>query len=128
MTTSRLPVALLVLALTGCHKSSSPSGVVCTALAAAGLGVSLSDSVSGATTGFTNVSVVARDGAYKDSVFAATFPPPFGNVIALAYEHRGTVQVTVRADGYAPWVKNGIVITGDECHVTQVNVSARLIR
>ena len=115
-----------LLALGACH-TAPPTGIVCTALAAAGLGVSLSDSVTGATSGFTNVWVVARDGTYQDSVFVATFPPQYMNTIALAYEHRGTVQVTVRADGYAPWVKSGIVITGDECHVHEVLVSARLV-
>lgn len=102
-------------------------GIVCTELAAPALSVALQDSVTGATTGFTNVSIVARDGAYADSTFLAIYPqPPFNGPVSIAYEHRGTLNLSVQAQGYTLWTRNGIVVTGDVCHVTTVQVTARL--
>jgi hypothetical protein len=121
--TKRL-LALALLAFAACGKGSPPTGIACTALAAAGLGVSLTDSVTGVSTGFTNVLIVARAGTYADTAFLAEYQ----DTVPLAYEHRGTVQVSVRADGYALWLKNVVTITGDVCHVHEEFVSARLVR
>ena len=121
--TKRL-LAFALIAFAGCGQSAPPAGIGCTALAAAGLGVSLTDSLTGVSSGFTNVLIVARAATYADTVFLAEYT----DTVPLAYEHRGTVQVTVRADGYALWLKNGITITGDVCHVHEEFVSARLVR
>jgi len=103
------------------------SGTVCTEEARPALSIGLADSVTGRSTGFSNVSIVARDGAYADSVTQATYPAaPFNGPVSLAYEHRGTYTVTVRADGYAPWQRSGVVVTGDQCHVATVSLLARL--
>jgi hypothetical protein len=89
--------------------------------------VSLVDSLSGATGDFTNVSLIAMNGTYTDSVFEAVYPTqPFFGAVPVAYEHRGTYALTVLADGYIPWFRNGIVVTGDVCHVTPVPVTALL--
>jgi len=68
--------------------------------------------------------IVARDGAFADSVRALA---P-GQFWATAGERPGTYQVTVRAAGYQPWVRSGIVVTSDGCHVKLVVVTARLQR
>jgi hypothetical protein len=104
------------------------SNVVCTAEARAALSVSLTDSLTGAST-FTNVTVVASEGQYADSVKLAVYPDAiYSTSIPLAYERRGTYNVQVRAAGYAPWIKNGVVVSADECHVTPVALTARLVR
>jgi hypothetical protein len=106
-----------------------PVGNICTEEARPALVVGITDSLSPSTQTFTNVSVVARDGTYRDSVFRATHPtPPNGNQIALAYERAGTYEVTVRADGYRPWARTGIVAQRDRCHVVTVPIAARLSR
>jgi hypothetical protein len=117
-------LALALVAVAGCGQSAPPTGFACNEIAAAGLGVSLTDSVTGVSTGFANVLIVARAATYADTVFLAEYT----DTVPLAYEHRGTVQVTVRADGYALWLKNGITISGDVCHVHEEFVSARLVR
>jgi hypothetical protein len=107
----------------------SESGGVCTEEARPALMVAIADSVTGATSGFTNVIVAARDGAFADSVAQATYPAsPFNGPIALAYERRGTFTVTVRADGYVPWSRAGVVVSGDRCHVATVSLTARMAR
>ncbi len=106
-----------------------PVGTVCTLEARPGLQVSPADSLAPEARSFTNVSVVARDGAFVDSVFRATWPDGlFGGAVPLAFERRGTYVVTVRAAGYAPWTRAGVVVAGDVCHVVTVNMTARLAR
>jgi hypothetical protein len=104
-------------------------GSVCTEEARPALLVGLTDSIVPNTTILTNVSVVARDGTYRDSVFRASpSAPPPNELLALAYERAGTYEVTVNATGYRPWVRSGIVVQRDPCHVVTVPLTARLAR
>jgi hypothetical protein len=106
----------------------SRSGVACTEEARPALMVGLTDSLSGATTGFTGVTIVATDGVFADSVVMPTYPgDPYNGPVALAYERRGTYTVSVRANGYATWTKPGVIVSGDQCHVTTVSLTARLV-
>jgi len=106
-----------------------PVGSVCTEEARPALLVGITDSIAPNTTTFTNLSVVARDGAYRDSVFLPVHPtPPTNNQIPLAYERGGTYELTVRANGYRPWVLGAIVVQRDQCHVVTVPIAARLAR
>jgi hypothetical protein len=105
------------------------SGVVCTEEARPALMVGLADSLTGSTTGFTNVTIVAADGAFADTVVMPVYPgDPYNGPVPLAYERRGTFAVSVRADGYTPWSKPGVLVTGDQCHVSTVFLTARLAR
>ena len=107
----------------------SRSDLVCTEEARPALMIGLADSLSGATTGFTNVTIVATDGTFADSVVLPTYPgDPYNGPVALAYERRGTYTVSARADGYATWSKTGVVVSGDQCHVSTVSLTARLVR
>jgi hypothetical protein len=38
----------------------------------------------------------------------------------------GSYTVTVRANGYRPWIKSGVAVAKDACHVIGVNLTARL--
>ena len=98
-------------------------GVDCTADARPGIVIEVSDSVTGApiTRGYT---VIVAEGAYRDSVsFPLEGPLPYP---VFAVERRGTYTVTVRADGYADWIRTGVRVTADECHVRTVALAARL--
>ena len=103
----------------------------CTLQAKAGLVISVQDSLTGSMGPFTSVSYVAHDtSAYKDSTMIATVPATVsGNtfLVGLAYEHPGKYDVTVRAAGYRPWIKSGVVIATDTCHVIPVSLTARLV-
>lgn len=104
-------------------------GTVCTEEARPALMVALSDSVSPAIATFTNVSIVASEGAYRDSTFMPVYPAlPYNGAVPLAYERKGTYQVTVRADGYLTWARSGVLVQRDECHVVTVPVMVRLAR
>ena len=48
--------------------------------------------------------------------------------MALAYERAGTYTVTVHATGYRDWIKPGVTVTKDVCHVIGVLLTARLVK
>lgn len=101
--------------------------LVCTEEARPALMVGIADSVTGATTGFTGVTIRAIDGAYADSAVMPVYPDQFNGPVPLAYERRGTYTVSVSASGYATWSKSGIVVTGDQCHVITTPITAKLV-
>lgn len=105
--------------------------VVCTQVAFPAIVIALQDSVTGSKGPFTNVSYVARGAASKDSSFVGNVPAQIGGLdfkVGLAYERPDTYDVTVTASGYKPWIKSGITVTKDACHVIPVNLDARLGR
>lgn len=101
-----------------------PIGPACTEEARPGLSVSLSDSLAPNFFAFTNVHVIAVDGAYRDSAFVAAYDPQDGQ-IPLAYERAATYTVIARADGRAPWMRSGVEVAEDACHVITVPVRVR---
>jgi hypothetical protein len=103
------------------------NGLVCTAQAVPAITVLVVDSLTNRTPPFIGVWARARDGAYSDST-ASWFTSQGGLRLSLAYEHRGTLDVTVQVTGYRPWQKSGVVVTGDKCHVTTVLLTARVVR
>ena len=104
-------------------------GVVCTTEARAGITVTVTDSATGTSANLTSLSISARYGSVRDSVFYATIPPGAGAFAqGLAYERAGTWDVRITADGYKPWAALGVVVGADLCHVIGVPLSARLQR
>lgn len=104
---------------------------VCTAVAKAGLVIAVEDSLTGSRGPFVTVSYLAKDtSAYKDSTLIANVPAQVGGslfLVGLAYEHTGKFDVTVKAPNYKPWVKTGVTVLKDECHVIPVSLTARLV-
>jgi hypothetical protein len=102
----------------------------CTLEARAGITIAVQDSLTGSSGPFSNVSYVAKDtSTFQDSTFIASVPAqvsgsPF--LVGLAYEHAGKYTVTVRATGYRSWIKTGVVVGKDACHVIGVSLTARL--
>jgi hypothetical protein len=41
-------------------------------------------------------------------------------------DRRGTYDITLTAAGYAPWHVQGVTVTGDACHVTTIELAARM--
>jgi hypothetical protein len=104
--------------------------VICTAIALPALVIAVQDSVTGSKGPFTNVSYVARGLAGKDSTFLGSVPAQVGGFdfrVGLAYERADTYDVTVTASNYKPWVKPGVTVTKDACHVITMNLTARLV-
>ena len=107
--------------------SSDYSGPICTADFRAGLVVYVHDSLSD-TPIASGASLVARDGAYKDSVaFPAGRTDLNASPLSSAGERAGTYQVTVTKPGNLPWTKSNVVVTANECHVNTVTLTARLV-
>jgi hypothetical protein len=129
---TRRSTALLALASTlalACGRTTGPDGVICTAEARAAISLIVVDSLAPNTTGFTGVWARAVDGAYRDSSAMVFVEQGTGTTrLALAYERRGTYTVTVHANGYQDWTKSGVVVTGDQCHVTGALLTARLAK
>jgi len=116
-------LCLTLLAAVGC--SGSPSGV-CTMEFRYGLSVYVKDSLTG-TAIASGASLVARDGAFKDSVSAPSGIPELNALPLLtAGERAGTYQVSVSKPGYLPWLRSNVRITANECHVNPTSVTALL--
>jgi hypothetical protein len=116
---------LTLLAAVGC--SGSPSAV-CTMEFRYGLSVYVTDSLTG-TAVASGASLVARDGAFKDSVSHPGDRPELNPLPLLtAGERAGTYQISVSKPGYLPWSRSNVRITANECHVNPVSVTALLQR
>jgi len=125
----RWPVILLVgLGVGACGVFTSPNnGVMCTMEFRYGLAVYVKDSVTAAPAA-SGATLIARDGVWADTVsFAAGNASLDGLGLNTAGERAGTYTLTVRKAGYHDWVKSGVVVTADECHVHPVAVTALLV-
>jgi hypothetical protein len=112
------PILALTLAVAGCDLFTKP-GEPCTDALFPGIAVQVRDSVTGSSTGIGAI-VVATDGAFVDTGSSVS------GIYALAYERPGTYTVTVEQAGYLKWTNSGVVVTRGECHVSTVNIIARL--
>jgi hypothetical protein len=119
--------ALAAVALAACNLVESREPI-CTGVFVWGLRVTVQDSVTGAPAA-SGAQLIARDGAYADtSAFPPDRPDLDGQPLVGAGERPGTYTVTVRKSGFMEWVRTGVVVTADECHVRPVDVAARLQR
>ena len=102
---------------------------VCTTDVLPGLVISVLDSATREPLG-PGTLIVVRDGAYADTA-RAFLPHGVGGEaqrFAFAFERRGTYDVTVERSGYRTWRRNGVRVSGDECHVRTVELTALLQR
>lgn len=93
--------------------------VICTALYAYGLTVTVVDAPTGDSLRVAPAGV-AHDGSWSETMQV------FGNHLLGAGERAGTYDITVTAPGYRAWDTTGVKVTADECHVRGVNLTARL--
>jgi hypothetical protein len=122
-------VAILLTAACGSAYGPKNDSVVCTTEARAAVSLTVVDSLTGQGTGLTGLFARVVDGTFRDSTTSFFTNPSTGIPGAgLAYERKGTYTVTVRATGYQDWTKTGVNVTADECHVTGVALTARLVK
>ena len=107
----------------GVLSDSISAGLVCTTIAAAGINLTVTDSVIGSVL-VNSLSISARSGTFRDSILFVTQSLPL--TLGMAYERPGTFEVRITAAGYQPWAALGVVITTDLCHVIPVQIAARL--
>jgi hypothetical protein len=112
------------VAISCSQPNGTGGGIVCTALYAYGLTVTVQDSITGSPAA-AGATVMARDGAYLDSAVIVASAPQNSSV-GLAGERAGTYAVTVSKAGYQAWTKTGIQVTKEVCHVHGVAVTAKL--
>lgn len=122
MGSAKVWVVLLLAPLVGVACDAvAPGDILCTTEAVAGIAVDVRDSVSDSPAG-RGARIVARDGAYADTVQFTSLDGPYG----LAYERAGSYTVTVQQQGYRVWSQSGIEVLRDVCHVRPVRLKARL--
>jgi hypothetical protein len=121
-----VPLAFVTLLLGGCDIVDGGREVMCTGEMRPGILVAVRDSLTDAPLA-PGAELIVRDGTYADTTaFPPNEPAAETQRLAAAYERAGTYTVTVRKAGFVDWVRTGVVVTADECHVQTVSLIARL--
>jgi hypothetical protein len=102
-----------------------PTGVKCTTAGRVAVVVLLRDSIT-LQPAHPGATVVARDGAYADSVVFPAGQAQGFSPAALGPNRAGTYAVTVTKSGHRPWARGGIVAGTDRCGVVAVQLTALL--
>ena len=129
--TLRLSPLAITLALCGCGLTDS-GPYVCTADFRFGLAVYVKDSITGAWAAsgarlLTDIGGTPVDTALSyPTAFPAGQPALDSQPLLGAGERAGVYRVTVRKSGYTDWVRTGLRVTEDECHVRRTTLTARL--
>lgn len=110
-------VVAAIAGTAGCGIFTGP--VACTDILVPGIAVDVRDSQSNAQI-TDGLRVIARDGAFADTAE--------NGHLAVAFERAGTYTVTVEKDGYQTWLRSGVRVSRDECHVRTVALTAQLQR
>jgi hypothetical protein len=125
-----VPRHLLLLGLAGLLGSGctllTDDGRACPANIVVGHIVGVRDSVTGVAAG-RGAFVGAREGAYSELLqFLGDVIPTDSLTFVGATERAGTYLITVTKAGYLTWVRTGVRVVADECHVHPVTVEVRL--
>ena len=96
--------------------------------------VTLTNAETGAKAPFYHVKMIASDGSFVDSMVVDSLRtstvPAAGYVLRLGPSRPGTYDITVEAEGYAPWIATGVeakVDRSDVCgHVLTRELTAKL--
>jgi hypothetical protein len=131
MTRSLAPlIVTAAIAVASCGGGSGTDPIVCTAEYRFGLAVYVTDSVTGAPAASGARLVTDIGGVPVDTTldfptsFPAGRPDLDAQALAGAGERAGTYRVTVRKAGYRDWVRTGVVVTADVCHVRTTVLTA----
>jgi hypothetical protein len=109
----------------GPPSAATPPGVVCTMQAVAGLNIAVRDSVTNAPAA-DGARAVARNGSQEEVLEAMAGATP-GLTLIGAWERPGTYTIEITKPGYRTWVRSGVTVAKDECHVQPVRLDARLV-
>jgi hypothetical protein len=108
-----------LLALSACNPLEP-----CTLELRAGIRLTVVDARS-ASPATGEVTATVTDGSYTETVeVPESGPGP--RVAGLAFGRPGTYRVEVRSPGFQPWVEQDVRVSEDRCHVTTVDLTARL--
>lgn len=121
-------VAIIAAVLTAATSCLLPTGD-CTTEFRYGLSVFVKDSITGAPAASGATLVTVDQNGHVDSIsFSPGRPDLDSMALPGAGEHPGTFVVTVRKPGYRDWVRSGVRVTADRCHVRQTTITALLQR
>lgn len=115
----RCTLLYLGILVAGSAACFDPAETACTLEARYGLQVEIRDSVSSELVA-TGAHVTASSGSYHEVLQIN------GGIAFGATERAGTYRVTVTRPGYRTWVRSGVTVTRDACHVTSVWFTALL--
>jgi hypothetical protein len=133
LTYRRVSVCALLALLSACRGTDRLEPIVCTTEFRYGLAVFVRDSLTDApiAAGARLRTFIAGVAVDSSSDWPNAFPPndPFYDDQALggAGERAGTYRLVVQRAGYRDWVREGVVVTADECHVIPVTLTARML-
>jgi len=94
---------------------------VCTTEAKPSLLITVSDSMTAEPVTGAGVRVIASTAGFADTVGVNS-----NGLAVIGHERAGRFRVQVDAPGYFSWVREGVRVTADECHVVTADVSAKL--
>ncbi len=117
------PLSIAAILATAC---TMPNDVVCTAEFRYGLNITVVDSITVSPP--ASATLLVRSGTFADSVGPQApfqFAPPV-LILSTAGERAGTYDVTIKSPGYRDWIRSGIEVTADVCHVHPVALTAKL--
>lgn len=118
---------LLGLQASGC----SDGPVFCTAELVPGIAIKIVDAETGAAAA-CGASAWLVSGSWSellDDAWNCSAPDSLQSPwIEGAFERAGSYTVLVLKDGYVPWSRTGVRVSGYDCHVQTVNLEARLVR
>src|SRR5918993_476422 len=124
--------AVLLLAVCSACGLFDNLGVACTTDFRFGLAVHVKDSSTGAwaASGARLLTYLQSTPVDTGTSFGTAYPPGRPDLDSMplvgAGERPGTYRVIVRKPGYIDWVRTGVRVTSDECHVRQVELTALL--
>lgn len=126
----RLPRSLAPIALAptlaGCGLLGPQD---CTTDARAGIVVEIRDAMTDAYIAHLATATVT-EGSFRDTLQLRGRMRVGDEVVGTTRggvdERSGVYALAVTAPGYSPWVRTGIRVRGDECHVRTVHLAARL--
>jgi hypothetical protein len=116
-----VPTLLLAYAAMACTKKPAEEQVMCTMEARSALAIVVVDSATGAGLASAAMAVVT-EGAFTDTLRGVD------SLLSGVHERAGTYRVEVTAPGYQPWMREGVLVTRDVCHVQTVSLRAPLAR
>jgi hypothetical protein len=123
---AQLLVFIFMLPVVGCEE---PLTVDCITRPFAGLRVTVVDSLTESPP--SEASLIATSPGFTDStgpVQPISVRPTQSVLVLYAVHERqpGIYSVLVRSPGYRNWLRNGVEVTADVCHVRTVALTARL--
>lgn len=116
--------AIVALALLGCELFEED----CSLIIANNMQITLRDSVTNDPIVADSIVVITTDGAYADTIRLSM--PVLVSIpqVRVRGERAGTYRVQVTATGYAPWVREGVRVVDEGCHIRTVDLTARMQR